>query len=273
MENIRQAVERARAARGRDGKDQHLTGPAHHLQRALSDLIDESVRELDVSHLEAHRVIAHDPTDPRTVNYDMLRTQVLRSMDSLSRNLLAITSPTAGCGKTLTAINLALSIARQQDRSVLLLDMDMHKGQVAKCLGLEFENGLVSVLEERVALASALIRIHAGKSGLIVLPTEISPAGSSDWMTSQSMALFFRQIRTEFPSQVVIVDLPPMLYGDGVIAILPYVDCVLLVAAIGTSTLPEIQECRKYMQAVEMVRLVLNKASERKSNGYNHTNV
>jgi len=87
------------------------------------------------------------------------------------------------------------------------------------------------------------------------------------------MALFFQQIRREFPSQIVIVDLPPMLYGDGVISILAHVDCVLLVAAIGTSTLPEIQECRKYLQTAEMVRLVLNKSRETKSSGYYYTNM
>jgi Mrp family chromosome partitioning ATPase len=273
MENIRQAVERAREARGPDGKDQRLTGSAHRLQRVLSDLIDESVHELNVPHLEAHRIIGYDPADPRSSSYDMLRTQVLRSMESASQKVLAITSPTAGCGKTLTAINLALSIGRQQDRSVLLLDMDMQKGQVAKCLGLKFENGLISVLEERVTLTRALVRIRAGKSNLLVLPTEIGAFGSSDWMTSQAMELFFQQIRRAFPSHVIIVDLPPMLYGDGVIAILPYIDCVLLVAAIGTSTLPEIQVCRKHLQATEMVRFVLNKDRETKSNCYYYTNV
>lgn len=264
MEDIRQAVERARAARGLN--DRGISGSVVPLQRALVNAIDETVHELNVSHLKAHRIIAHDPADPRSSSYDMLRTQVLRSMDSVSRNVLAITSPTPGCGKTLTAINLALSIARQRDRSVLLLDMDMRKGQVAQCLGLKFENGLIGVLEERVTLASALIRIHAGKSGLMVLPTEIAGFGSSDWMTSQAMELFFHQIRREFPSQIMIVDLPPMLCGDDVIAILPHVDCVLLVAAIGTSTLAEIEECSKYLQTTEMVRLVLNKSRETNRN-------
>jgi protein-tyrosine kinase len=262
MENIRQAVERARLARGQDGKDQRLTGSARYLQRALGDAIDESVHELDASHLEAHRVIAHDSADPRSASYDMLRTQVLRTMDSVDRNVLAITSPTAGCGKTLTAINLALSIVRQADRSVLLIDMDIQKAQVARCLGLKFENGLLSVLEDRKTLASALIRTRVGKSGLIVLPTEIAAFGSSDWMTSQAMALLFQQIRRELQSHIIIVDLPPMLYRDGVMAILPHIDGVLLVAAMGTSTVPEIQDCSKYLQATEVVGYVLNKARE-----------
>ncbi|MDG4870044.1 hypothetical protein P8631_18810, partial [Guyparkeria sp. 1SP6A2] len=63
--------------------------------------------------------------------YDMLRTQVLQARDDQGWQILAITSPTAGCGKTVTACNLAMSIARLPERSVLLIDMDMMKPKVA----------------------------------------------------------------------------------------------------------------------------------------------
>jgi len=263
MENIRQAVERARAARGLDGQ-----GGDAWKQRAASTDVDEWTHELNVSHLESHRVVSHDKSDPRSTTYDMLRTQVLRSMDLNGRNVLAITSPTANCGKTLTAINLALSIARQPERSVLLIDMDIHKGQVAKYLGVKFNDGLLSVLEGRVALFDAIIRARVGKNGLMVLPTETSSTGASDWMTSDAMKVLFQQVRRDFPSHIVIVDLPPMLYGDNVIAILPQIDSVLLVAAVGTSTVAEIQECNKYLQSSEVVRLVLNKVREPSANYY-----
>lgn len=267
MENIRQAVERARAARGLDGGDRGT--PANTWQQGVSaGSLGEWTHELNASHLELHRIISHDPVDPRSRTYDMLRTQVLRSMDLNGRNVLAITSPTAACGKTLTAINLALSIARQPERSVLLIDMDIQKGQVAKCLGLKFDDGLLSVLEGRVALPSAIIRARAGKNGILVLPTEIASSGSSDWMTSNAMTNLFQEIRRDFQSHIVIVDLPPILYGDNVISILPQVDCVLLVAAVGTSTIAEIQECNKYLQSSEVVRLVLNKAREASANYY-----
>ena len=268
MENIRQAVERARAARGLDGKTPLTGGNQWQQGPARSGVPDAWTHDLVASHLEAHRIIAHDSSDARSRTYDMLRTQVLRSMDLNARNVLAITSPTAACGKTLTAINLALSIARQPERSVLLLDMDIQKGQVAKCMGLKFDDGLLSVLEGRVSLSSAIIRARAGKNSVMVLPTEIASSGSSDWMTSHAMTRLFEQVRAEFQSHIVIVDLPPLLYGDDVISVLPQVDCVLLVAAVGTSKISEIQECNKYLQSSEVVRLVLNKAREASANYY-----
>ena len=77
----------------------------------------------------------------------MLRTQVLQAMDQKNWQFLAITSPTAGCGKTVTAINLALSIARQPERSALLVDMDLQRPAVANYLGIKCRHGVRSILE------------------------------------------------------------------------------------------------------------------------------
>ena len=63
-------------------------------------------------------------------------------------------------------------------------------------------------------------------------------------------------------SRIVILDLPPLLGGHDVLSILPQVDCVLLVAAVGTSKLAEIEDCYKYLQATDVVRFVLNKVPE-----------
>ena len=60
-------------------------------------------------------------------------------------------------------------------------------------------------------------------------------------------------------SHTVILDMPPMLVSDEVITLLPRIDCVLLVAAVGTTTPAEIAECNRHLQAAEVVRLVVNK--------------
>ena len=96
---------------------------------------------LDWSHLEQHRIIGHNVADPRSKVFDVLRTQVLQAMDQKNWQFLAITSPTEGCGKTVTAINLALSIARQPERSALLIDMDLQRPTVANYLGIKVPAG------------------------------------------------------------------------------------------------------------------------------------
>ena len=91
--------------------------------------------------LESRRIISYDVADQRSKSFDMLRTQILQSMHQNKWQVLAITSPTAGCGKTLTAINLALSVARQPECSALLVDMDLQKPQVARRLGIPMRDG------------------------------------------------------------------------------------------------------------------------------------
>jgi Mrp family chromosome partitioning ATPase len=268
MEHIRQAVERARdsqAANAGQGMAPGADWPAPIPNQALhAPALDTPSREVELNsaHLEEFRVVAHDPTDPRSKSFDMLRTQVLQSMDLKEWQLVAVTSPTPGCGKTLTAVNLALSIARQSEREVLLVDMDIRKPRVATTLGFRAELGLISTLEGRSSLHDAMTAACVGKSRLAVLPCETHAAAHSEWMSSQAMTSLLAEIKRQSKSRIVIVDLPPILVSDDVISVLPQIDCVLFVAAVGTSTLTEVKECNKHLQSTSVVRIVLNKVTE-----------
>src|SRR5262245_26272963 len=122
MDQIRQAIDRAKQTGPLLKEAKPSAGaPVHRIAGAGMVLAPEVA--LSAAHLESNRVIAHDIADPRARSFDMLRTQVLQPMDMKSWQLLAVTSPTPGCGKTVVALNLALSIARQPDRQVLLVDM------------------------------------------------------------------------------------------------------------------------------------------------------
>jgi protein-tyrosine kinase len=217
---------------------------------------------LDEAQLESRRIISYNVADQRSKSFDILRTQILQSMHKNKWQVLAITSPTAGCGKTLTAINLALSIARQPECSALLVDMDLQKPQVARRLGIPCETGMLGLLEGHATLPDALIRAHAGRHQLTVLPTERATAESSEWMGSRALQSVIQEIRQEFRSSTIVLDMPPMLLGDDVIALLPQIDCVLLVTAAGMTTVAEVEECNKYLRSANVVRIAVNKIPE-----------
>jgi capsular exopolysaccharide synthesis family protein len=191
----------------------------------------------------------------------MLRTQILQAMDAKGHKILAVTSPTPACGKTVTSLNLALSIARQPERSAFLVDLDIRRPRVASYLGLEFKSDVQSVLEGQSTLSDAIIRARIAKQQLMVLPTA-GRAGSSELMASRAMTTMFEDLRRDYNSQTIIVDLPPILSSDDFISILPQVDCVLLVIAVGTTKLSDIEESKKHLQSAEIVRVVVNKAPE-----------
>ncbi len=261
MENIRQAVERAKARSEQPRGISHepmRQQPGHSFGVPHARERTQEV-ELDFSHLQSKRIVAYDGKDLRSRSFDMLRTEILRSMDLKGWKTLAVTSPTPSCAKTLIAANLALSVAREPERQVLLADLDLRNPQVANCLGLTCGEGVLGVIEGRAEVDSAVIRARAGSSRLEVLPT--APASNaSDLVGSSAMKMLLEDIGGHGQSRLVIFVLPPLLTGHDVISILPQLDCVLLVGAVGTSTVSEIEECNKYLQGTDVVRFVLNKA-------------
>jgi protein-tyrosine kinase len=266
MDNIRQAIERAKASPVPASRA--APEPARSQTREVfGDSLGGRNRgydaELDPALLQSHRIVAYDGKDVRSRPFDMLRTEILQSMDIKGWKTLAVTSPTPSCGKTFTAVNLALSMSRQTQRQVLLADLDLRRPQVSNCLGIKCkEGGLSGVVEGRIELQDAIVNARIGDSRLEILPTAPA-ANSSDVVGSAGLgALLERITRQHSQSRIVILDLPPVLAGHDVISTLPYVDCVLLVGAVGTTKASEIKECNKYLEGADVVRFVLNKAAE-----------
>ncbi len=268
MEHIRKAVERAK-----DLPNDPFPDPAGQQPDDRSRTTQTAARDitLDVAHLESKRIIAHDIVDPRSRSFDMLSTQVLQSMDLKSWQLLGATSATEGCGKSVVSVNLALSIARQPERSILLVDLDLRKPQVASYLGIGNELGLLSVLNGRATLQNALVQARVGRREIVVLPCEAPTVNSSEWIASRAMRGLMQDIKREFRGWTMIFDLPPLLSGDDVISILPQLDCVLFVVGAGRTTTEEIKECNRHLESAEVVRVVLNKAEDATAAYYSYS--
>jgi protein-tyrosine kinase len=276
MESIRRAVERARAATGspRSQVAENVVAPRRRADPGAATPAergpqpDHTELNLALPHLQAKRIIAYNGADVRSRPYDMLRTQVLQSMGVGGWKTLGITSPTPGCGKTLTALNLAFSIARQPEQSVVLIDLDLQRPQVANSLGLTpAGGGVLDVLEERTTLAKIAQPVRAGNQSFIAVPTAATRE-SSELMGSRAMRTLLQDLRRNYQSHTIIVDLPPILSSDDVIAILPQIDCVLLVAAVGHSKASEVEECNRHLKSSHLVRVVVNKAIEENSHYY-----
>jgi protein-tyrosine kinase len=274
MEQIRQAVERARAQRSSstspisENSDPNLRravcgfGSQGPTTVGLEYRVQET--ELNLKVLQAKRVFSYDGRDRRSRPYNMLRTQVLQSMDANGWKVLAVTSPAPRCGKTLTAINLAFSIARQPDRSVVLVDLDLQRPQLSSYLGLTPpDHGVVGVLEGRTSLRNIAVPIRAGDQRMVVIPTAVAKQ-SAEMMSSLPMGNLLRDLKANF--QIVILDLPPILSSDDVIALLPQVDCILLVATMGVTKVSEVEECMRFLPPSRLARVVFNKAPEAESN-------
>ena len=212
---------------------------------------------LDDSHLERHRVIAHQKTHPASWAFDVLRTQVLQQMEEKGWRTLAITSPSGESGKTLVAINLAMSIAQQTNRTALLVDFDLRRPKVAANLGLQRKTSLNEVLEDGVDVALAMV--NPGLERLVVLPTDRPVPKAAEVLASARVRELISELRDRYGDRIVIFDLPPILVADDVMAVLPQVDCVLLVVGSGASSEKEIEEAMMRLSKAQLLGLVLNK--------------
>jgi protein-tyrosine kinase len=285
MERIKEAIERAKAQR--DGLHQAATpirrpAPAAALQSVISPAIAPAldVREttayhrdpelLSPRHLEAKRVVAHQPNNPYAAPFDVLRTKILQEMDGKGWQVLVVTSPTANCGKTVTAANLAFSIARHEERSVVLVDLDLRKPQVAQTLGLKATANIESLVAGRLGLAEALVPVDAEGQRIDVLAPRGPVQGASDVIASRQIKDLVADLRRLPGRPIIVVDMPPLFVSDDVLAFLPMTDCAILVAAERRSTISDVETSEQLLAEANLIGIVLTKSFDR-SESYNYS--
>lgn len=258
MDRISKALELAQSER----RPQRARG-ARRPQRERPEIVYTTTRTVGLSqhHLRQRRVLCGGEDDAVVVDqYRLLRTRVLQRMVQNGWRTLGITSPASKEGKTLTSINLAVSIAREMTHTVLLVDADLRRPSVADALGLDGEPGLGEYLSDDVPLENLLI--HPGIDRLVVLPGGRASANASELMASDKMKDLVQDVRDRYESRIVLFDLPPVLVGDDVVGLAPRLDACLLVIEEGKSDSREVAAAAELLEDVDWVGAVLNKAQE-----------
>ena len=208
-------------------------------------------------HLRANRIVTYERADPAHIAYDMMRTRLLQFVRSNGWNSVAITSPTANCGKTTTCLNLAFSLAYQQDTRTVLMDVDLRRPAMAQMLGLKEAHSMSRILDGTGLIEDNFVRY--GET--LAIGTNDHPSRyPSELLQHQAAAEALEKVRTQLAPDVMLYDMPPMMSNDDVMAFLPHVDCVLLVAAAESSTIDEIDRCERELGAqTNVLGVILNK--------------
>ncbi len=224
--------------------------------------VQTRVVPLRAEHLERHRIVAYNKNSNMGWAFDLLRTQVLKAMEENGWRTLAITSPTPEAGKSVLAINLAMSIAHHTTKTALLVDFDLRCPKVGNYLGLPMEKSLNELLTNEAELQEVLVNPTLPR--FVVLPTREPVPLSTEVLSSAAVGELIMDLRDRYSSRVVIFDLPPVLSSDDVITILPKFDCVLLVVANGMNTKKEIEESLHHLGRANLIGTVLNKSGPAK---------
>ena len=174
--------------------------------------------------MRKYHLITEDIDPVALTSYKMLRTRVLKSMRSNGWQSLAVTSSAQGDGKTITAINLAISLAGDVNHNVCLVDLDLRHSSIATYLDLDVEYGISDCLSGKVPLEQAIVRTNIDR--LTVLPNLGQVVDSSEMLSSPLMRQFTQMLASD-PTRLVIYDMPPILAADDMLTFDQYIDCLL----------------------------------------------
>ena len=265
MERIKEALERARSTQ-KAGESTRTTNAAMAvggIQSGESGISYSQTRVHQISPaiLRENRVLMGGINDEATSAYKVLRTQVLQRMVSRAWNALAVTSPGPAQGKTLTAVNLAVSLAREVHHTVLLVDLDLRNPSIHQCFGINPDKGISDFLLRGTPINEILV--NPGIERLVILPGRESLPNSSEILASPQMSQMVEELKSRYPSRFVLFDLPPTLSADDAMAFAPYVDAALLVIEEGKTTSDELMQTINLLGQVQIIGTVLNKSAEK----------
>jgi len=261
MERIKQALEKARLERQKTDSGASVTSGVVRGAPAEKPLVYTYTRtvELDKALLQDKRIISALEQSPYSDAYKILRTQVLQRLQEKGFNSLAVTSPGMNEGKTLTAINLAISLAMEVNYTVLLVDADLRNPGIHTQLGLDALNGLSDYLTQDKPLTELLIH-PSGIPRLVVLPGGKPLINSAEMLNSPRMVRLVDELKSRYPSRIILFDLPPLLSAADTLAFSPYVDAALLVIEEGKTQADDVKHAMDLLQGTYLVGTVLNKS-------------
>ena len=191
---------------------------------------------------------------PAAEQYRSLRTRIAHADHGSAVDVVLVTSPGRGEGKSLTAANLALTMGQDVQTRVCVVDADLRHPRLHALFGVSDTPGLGDVLSGRATLADALVRFDDQQ--VVLLPGGQSPSHPAELLGSTAMRRMIETLRTQFDR--VIIDAPAVgpLADVGILA--PMVDGVLLVVHAGVTTKPAIQEAVATIASDKFLGVVLN---------------
>jgi protein-tyrosine kinase len=241
-------------------------------QPARPRTTEKSLWELPLAQLAELGMVT--PLAPRSGVAEEFRTikrPLLRNIDGATAarvenpNLIMVTSALQGDGKTFTALNLALSIAMEQDKTVLFVDADVAKASAGRLLGIpSAQPGLIDVLEKKGV-----------NLGDVILPTSIDnlrilPAGNvheraTELLASGSMRELMIEMGGRYPDRVVVFDSPPLLLTTEASVLASFMGQIAFVVSTDETPSEAVTEALEHIGDDKIIGMVLNKAHRRRN--------
>lgn len=262
MEKIQQALERARQQRQEAGD-----ATSDNAADAGDSQDVQSIQYTRTQSLSAHSdlqrenrlISAMDEQNQYLESFKILSTQVIQRMDENHWKSLAVTSVSPDEGKTTTAINLGLSIAKEIEYTVLLVDTNLRHPEIHRYFGMEPTRGLSDYLTGDIDLADILIRPD-NINHFVILPGGAPILNSTEMLGSPKMCDLVNELKERYPKRVVIFDLPPVLNTADTLSFIPCIDSSLIVVEDDVTREQDLKQAIEMMSVTNILGTVLNKS-------------
>lgn len=258
MSRIERAIEEAARARQKQQPTEPVTiAPVTREVRAGSP---EALLATPPLEIQSPLIVASKEGDPGArEEYKKLRSLVVRLTRGESfGNTLMVTSTFGEEGKSMTALNLAITLAQEYDHTVLLVDADLRRPALQRYLGLQPDLGLIQCLQGTATLPQALIKTGHGK--LVLLPAGGTVPNPAELLGSKRMMEMIDELKHRYPDRYIIFDTPPTLPFADAQVLASMVDGVLFVVREGIAKLSDINESLSGLKKGRLLGVVYNDA-------------
>lgn len=261
MEKIRTAIAKARAERDATGAGKLAPRKTAPERTTVPDTVDANwaalpVATFDTDLMRRNRIVSFIRS-PESASIDMMRTRIMQQMRDNNWRRLAITSPTAACGKSTIALNLAVSLTRQRDIRSLLLELDLRRPSLARMIGINPRPvDFTEVLRGKASFAESAACFEGN---LAVGLNSNKTRDTSELLSSAGVTDVLATIEADYQPDITIFDMPPMLAADDMMAFAAKVDCVLIIAVAEQTTTKEVDICEQELaRQTNVMGVVLN---------------
>jgi len=239
-----------------------LTNPIEYTQSRLIKVAHDILR--------CNRLMAFFDDSPVCDQYKILRTQILHKTKEEGLNTILVTSPGESEGKSITAANLAISLAREVVHTVLLVDADLRNPSLQHLFGIEPVRGLPDCLLNDIPVSELLI--NPGINKLTILSGRDKLPNSTEIIGSPKMRELVHEMKNRYHDRYIIFDSPPLLGSADTLILSQYVDGVILVVEYGKTQKDQVEKALELLKERNLVGTVLNKAVIPKKQAYLYGN-
>ena len=201
-------------------------------------------------------VAAINPHAPAAEQYRTLRSRISQREEMAPLRTLVITSPGAGDGKSVTAANLALTMAQEFQRRVVLVDADFRGSSVHALFGVAGTPGLAELLAGEASLDDVMVYMPDYR--LTIIPAGQTPQFPTELLGSTAMRRAIDVLRSRFDR--VLFDMPAVAPLADVGTLTPLADGVLMVVRAGLTLRPALDEALGAFADGKVLGVVLNDA-------------